>query len=234
MKDNLQDISLERLELKFPKVFKPIKENYCTTDTFGNLKFLEFQKNTILKNKISEKVLNRQNLKETWEIKINSLLLKHFEFKRRQASFGFYPSYGIIIELPKTSSWNFEAHIQLSLIGDFYSIRIAHINPNMVFRYNHGFSDIGYGIEELIVSPSSGFLGETFNKLIDVILEFDNDALFFPYCLELFKLKGLSTYEELEETPLGMAFFHPTLPVNYYNPKEIIGNIEYGLGEIIS
>jgi len=223
-------IVLKDLEIKFPKVYKAIVEYYCVNNLYENFKFIEYSKNKKISNLIANKIKNRLNLKSQWENKVINLINKQIDVNFRHASFGYYPSYGLILDLsPKKMLNQLEIHIQLSLLGNFYSVRMANINPNMCFVANGNYEEKGYGIEELIVSPVNGFHSETFKTIVDIMEKTFEDALFFPYSLDLLKLKGLSTYDELPETPLGMAFFHPTMPINYYKPAKVVGNIDFGI-----
>lgn len=229
--ENLKSISLQDLEANFPKVYDAINSYYCMVDAFGNTKFIEYDDNDNLKSIIKREVKNRGNLKSIWENTIVNTISKKLNLPYRQTTFGIFPSYGFILELPKSNISKCEVYVQLSLLSQFYSIRIAFINPNMSFK-NHEYLEKGYGIEKLIVSPEKGYYYEIFEFINHKIQKHFKGASFIPYQLELLKLKGLSTYENLQETPLGMAFFHPIMPINYYNPEIIIGNLDYGANNL--
>ncbi|MBL4879786.1 MAG: hypothetical protein JKX82_00545 [Oleispira sp.] len=229
--DSLPILNKEELFDLYPEIFRVLTKFYPIGYHYESEKFQNHLSTQLVQKLIKEKIENKENLK-LWQDDFCSILSKSVGLQVIGATFGVSPAYGakIIIEENLDRDLTIELHIKLSLLGHFYSIQIGYINSRMKMKSDYDYLDdiTGYGLEKLVISPIDGHYGDIFMKVENSIREYFQDGIFLPYKLDITRLSGLTTYyNEMVDSPIGMAFFRNFMPINYYKPPELLGNPNY-------
>lgn len=182
----------------------------------------------VLNSIIEENIVNNEIFVSRWEKDFLGELEKRINHKIIGATLGLVPNIGGLIELYESDDLRnlHQIHFYVSLLKNYYSIQI--IKSYKYMKQENG--DIGWGAEELIVSPVEGFYKELFLEIENYIKEKLPDSKFLPYSIDKLKLEGLQVnYSFLEDCEIGRGFFHKFFA---YESIKISGDPDYRINEL--
>lgn len=221
-------ITIKELKKKYPNLANTIDYYYPIGIKMEDPIYKEYVGNQILNSIIEENILNNEIFVSRWEKDFLGELEKRINRKIIGATLGLVPNIGGLIELYESDDLCelHQIHFYVSLIKNYYSIQFVKSNKYM----KHQRGNIGWGAEELIVSPVDNYYKELFLEIENYIREKLPDAKFLPYSIECLKLEGLQVnYSVLEDCEIGRGFFHKFFA---YEAKKVIGDINYRIEEI--
>jgi hypothetical protein len=225
-----ESITNNELKKTYPKLGKIINYYYPIGIKNEDPSYNEYIGILSLKGKIENNILNNEVFISKWDKDFFGELEKRINCKVVGATLGLVPNVGGFIELYQSEDLRYyhQLHFYVSLINNYFSIQFAKTDKYMV--YSNG--NIGWGIEELVVSPVDGYYKKLFLEIENYIRESFPNAKYLPYSIDRLKLNGLQvTYSILENCEIGRAFFHKFLP-DLNEPKKIIGDINYRINEL--
>lgn len=221
-------ITIKELKKQYPNLANTLDFYYPIGIKQEDPIYNKYVGTQVLNSIIEENILNNEIFVSRWEKDFLDKLEKRINHKIIGATLGLVPNIGGLIELYESDDLRnrHQMHFYVSLIKSYYSIQF--IKSYKYMKHKNG--DIGWGAEELIVSPVDGYYKELFFEIENYIKEKLPDAKFLPYSIDQLKLEGLQvSYSFLEDCEIGRGFFHKFFA---YEAIKITGDINYRINEL--
>ncbi|GAA4272055.1 hypothetical protein U6A24_11145 [Aquimarina gracilis] len=236
--NSLSTISFKGLRDHYPVVHNSIKSYYPVGIPFKSELYRSHTGIKEIQDLINRNIVDKKRLESVWVNGFCEELGTKIDLPIVEATFGVAPSYAIrvVIEENKSKGESIELHCRVSLLNNFFNIQIAYLKDNMRIEREEKYLKefVTLGLDKLVISPVKGYYKELFILTENLVREHFERANFLSTALVFLRLKGLTVnFNQTIDMPIGMAFFHNMMPLNYYKPKEIIGNLEYRIDECI-